>query len=61
MTFDASGSRVRLDSGSLITDDGTTVTDWWGQIDLRRGALRGAGRFGWTPWWGLSSGTAVCS
>lgn len=39
MTFDASGSRIRLDKGSLITADGTAEHGWWGQIDLEEGHL----------------------
>ena len=39
MTFDASGTRVRLDKGSLLTGKGTAGQEWWGQIDLEEGRM----------------------
>lgn len=39
MTFDASGTRVRLDKASLVMGEGTSAHNWWGQIDLAEGRM----------------------
>jgi hypothetical protein len=39
MTFDASGSRIRLDGMTLTEPDGSETTDWWAQLQLDEARL----------------------
>ncbi|SDX24843.1 hypothetical protein [Thiocapsa roseopersicina] len=39
MTFDASGSRIRLDGMTLTETDGSETTDWWAQLQLDEARL----------------------
>jgi hypothetical protein len=39
MTFDASGSRIRLDGVTLTEPDGSKSTDWWAQLQLDEARL----------------------
>jgi hypothetical protein len=39
MTFDASGSRIRLDGMTLTEPDGSKTADWWAELRLDEGRL----------------------
>ncbi|EGV17123.1 hypothetical protein [Thiocapsa marina] len=39
MTFDASGSRIRLDGMTLTEPDGSETADWWAQLQLDEARL----------------------
>lgn len=39
MIFDASGTRLRIENGSLITTSGTQAKEWWAQLDIKHGRM----------------------
>ena len=39
MTFDASGTQLRIDNGSLESEGAVRDSAWWGQIDIDRGLI----------------------
>lgn len=39
MIFDASGTRVRIENGSLLGESDTQAKDWWGQLDVSHGQM----------------------
>ncbi|TKB10398.1 hypothetical protein [Desulforhopalus sp. IMCC35007] len=39
MIFDASGTTLRIENGSLLSQNGTQAEDWWGQLDIKRGHM----------------------
>lgn len=39
MTFDASGTQLRIDNGSLYSENVTRDEQWWGQIDVNHGRM----------------------
>jgi hypothetical protein len=39
MTFDASGSRIRLDGMTLTEPDGSETVDWWAELRLEEARL----------------------
>ena len=39
MTFDASGTRLRIENGSLLSKNGTQAEEWWGQLDIKQGHM----------------------
>ncbi|RKT47585.1 hypothetical protein [Thiocapsa rosea] len=53
MTFDASGSRIRLDGMTLTESDGSETADWWAELRLDEARLV------WTEPLGLESRLAL--
>ncbi len=53
MTFDASGSRIRLDGMTLTEPDGSETADWWAELRLDEARLV------WTEPLGLESRLAL--
>lgn len=39
MTFDAAGTQLRIDNGSLESEGSARDDSWWGQIDIDRGRM----------------------
>lgn len=39
MIFDASGTRLRIENGSLVSKNGTQAEEWWGQLDIKQGHM----------------------
>lgn len=39
MIFDVSGTRLRIENGSLLSKKGTQAEDWWGQLDIKHGRM----------------------
>ncbi len=39
MVFDASGTRLRIENGSLLSKNGTEAEEWWGQLDIKHGQM----------------------
>lgn len=39
MIFDASGTRLRIENGTLLSKNGTQAEEWWGQLDIKHGQM----------------------